>query len=330
MSKRSGGERLLKLREILFNETDETNELAMEQIIELLKMEFGKDYEVDQRAILRDIDDLINQNFEIFITRRAAGKKYYSHKNKRFEQYELRLLINAILSARFITKKEAERLIEKVKGLTSKPLAAKLPNPTHYESSIRSTYQQLRYEIDQINTAISESRKIRFQYGKFNIEKEFVLNREGEFYKVSPYALIWKNDYYYLIGILNEEKKFRHFRVDRMRNVDCTEESFLKTDINISDYINKSFNMYAGDEQWVTLKFKHSLVNVMIDYFGLDANMKKLDEEYGQLRVKANRSEGLVRWLLNWGSDVKVVEPQDLVEELSGEIQKMKQLYEES
>lgn len=330
MVKRSGGERLLKLREILFNETDETNELAMEQIIEELKKEFGRDFEVDQRAILRDIEDLTNQNFEIFVTRRAAGKKYYSHKNKRFEQYELRLLINAILSARFITKKEAERLIEKVKALTSTHLAAKLPNPTHYESSIRSTYQQLRYEIDQINTAITESRKINFQYGKFNINKEFVLNRSGEFYEVSPYALIWKNDYYYLIGILTGEKKFRHFRVDRMRNVKCTEDAFLKADINISDYINKSFNMYAGTEEWITLKFKHSLVNVMIDYFGLGANMKKLDDEYGKLTVKVNRSEGLVRWLLNWGSDVKVLEPDDLVEEMKNEIQKMSQTYEEN
>ncbi|MCH6266910.1 helix-turn-helix transcriptional regulator [Neobacillus citreus] len=328
MAKPPSGERLLKLREILFNETDETNELSMGEIIERLRQEFGTGFEFEQRAILRDVEDLTNQRFEIFVTRGAAGKKYYSHKNKRFEQYELRLLINAILSARFITKKEAEQLIEKVKGLTSKHLAAKLPNPTHYESSIRSTYQQLRYEIDQIQIAINENLKIKFQYGKYDIDKNFVLQRNGEFYEVSPHALIWKNDYYYLIGILNGEEKFRHFRVDRMRNVQCTEDFFLKADINISDYINKSFNMYAGKEQWITLKFKQSLVNVMIDYFGLGADMKKIDEEFGWLRVKANRSEGLVRWLLNWGSDVKVLEPQDLVEEIKAEIQKMNQTYE--
>jgi predicted DNA-binding transcriptional regulator YafY len=154
------------------------------------------------------------------------------------------------------------------------------------------------------------------------------LNRAGAKYEVKPYALVWKNDYLYLIGILQGEDSFRNFRVDRMRNVQCTEQIFVKESVAISDYVNESFNMYAGKSSWIKLKFKHSLVNVMIDYFGLNVDMKKLDEEYGILNVRANRNEGLIRWLLNWGSYVTVLEPKDLVKELKSEIQKMNQIYE--
>jgi predicted DNA-binding transcriptional regulator YafY len=320
--------RLLKVREILFRETDEVTEMSIDKIIDRLREEFGDEYEVDRKAVKSDFKTLNSLRFEVQENASKYGKKYYSHKYKQFEQYELRMMINAIISARFITFKEAERLIEKIKGLTSVKMARNLPNPNQFESSIRGTYPQLRFEIDQMNTAISEQKQISFQYGKYNIEKDFVLNRSGAFYKVSPYALIWKNDYYYLIGILEGEDNFRNFRVDRMRNVKRIDKSFVKNSIDISEYVNESFNMYAGKSGWIKIKFKQSLVNVMIDYFGVTCDMRKLDEDFGVLSVRANRNEGLIRWLLTWGSDVIVMEPQDLVEEMKNEIRKMNEIYD--
>jgi predicted DNA-binding transcriptional regulator YafY len=327
-NKISNSTRLLKVREILFKETDEVNEMSLEDLVDRLREEFGDEYEVDRKALKKDFDTLTSQKFEVQETIGKYGKKYYSHKYKQFEQYELRMIINALISARFMTTKEVEGLVKKLKGLTSNKLASRLPAVNQFESSIRGTYQQLRFEIDQLHTAISENKQIKFQYGKYNIEKKFDLNRCGNFYEVSPYALIWKNDYYYLIGILEGEGNFRNFRVDRMRNVKSTEKVFVKDSINISEYVNESFNMYAGKSGWIKIKFKHSLVNVMIDYFGVSCDLKKLDEEYGMLSVRAKRNEGLIRWLLNWGSDVTVLEPQDLVIEMRSEIKKMNQIYD--
>jgi hypothetical protein len=144
--------RLLKIREILFQETDEVNEMSLDQLIERLREEFGDDFEVDKKAIKADFKTLSTSKFEVQETLGKFGKKYYSHKHKPFEQYELRMMINAILSARFITIKEAENLIGKIKGLTSLELAEKLPNPSQFENAVRGTYQQLRFEIDQLHT----------------------------------------------------------------------------------------------------------------------------------------------------------------------------------
>ncbi|MBU8909108.1 WYL domain-containing protein, partial [Desertibacillus haloalkaliphilus] len=132
-----------------------------------------------------------------------------------------------------------------------------------------------------------------------------------------------------LIGIFENEEEFRHYRVDRMRKVEITDQSFQRTSINISEYVHNTFHMYAGQEEWIKIRFKKDLINVVLDRFGLDVDIKKLDEDCFLLTTKAAVSDGLVAWILTWGSDAKVVAPLALVDNVKQEVKKLFQQYEE-
>jgi predicted DNA-binding transcriptional regulator YafY len=313
--------RFMKLKEILEYETDEEHELSIEDIISKLSNELGENF--DKKAIKRDVEDLNQAGFEIIENFGKYGKKYYSHQYRKFELYELRLLIDAVLSAKFITKEESEKLISKIKSLTSIHHAKRLPSQIFFDQTVKGNYHQIKIDIDHIHTAVSKFKTIEFKYGKYNVNKDFVLNREGKTYHVEPYGLIWNNELYYLIGRFENEEFFRHYRVDRMRHVTVTNQSFKRTNMNLSEYVHKVFYMYAGEDEWIHIRFKNDLLNVIIDRFGLDAKIKPIDEEHFDLKTKATVSDGLVRWIMTWGSDAKVLAPNHLVENIKDESEKL-------
>jgi predicted DNA-binding transcriptional regulator YafY len=320
-------QRLLRLKDILFQETDEHHELSMKEIIEKLQLEFGDNMAFDPRAIKRDIDALNEEGFEVMINKGPHGKALYSHQDRLFETYQLRLIVDAILSARFITEKEKKLLIQKVKKLTSKHIAKSLPDPLIFHQSVNMDYNLIKLNIDRIHQAISEHRVLKYQYGKYNVEKEFVYNRDGSWYEVEPYALIWQHDFYYLIGKYKPTEEFRHYRLDRMRNVEVTDETFRREPIDIKKYVDQTFHMFAGEDQWIKIQFHHELINVVLDRFGLEADIKKVDEKHFLLTTKAKISSGLIGWILTWGSKAKVLSPDWLVEEVKKEITLMHQQY---
>lgn len=328
MSNTSNNDRLLKLLEIFQEQTDEENQYSLNELVEKLILEFGKDYKVDRKAIKRDID-AINKSKKMHIIETVVenNKKLYSYQNRLFELYELRMLIDAVSSARFITDIETERIINKIKKLTSTGLAKKLQNQIYLDNRTKMENNEVRYYIDQIHTAITNQCRISFQYGKYDVNKEFKLNRDGDAYLVEPISLIWSNDYYYLIGKY-DTGEIRHYRIDRMKNLTITDSKFkIDFQFNINNYINKTFNMYAGEEEFIEIQFDNHLINVIIDKFGQDIYIKKVDHSKFAIKTRAVVSKGLERWILNWGSDAKVISPKSLVEKIDDEIRKMYDLY---
>ncbi|WP_067728381.1 helix-turn-helix transcriptional regulator [Oceanobacillus damuensis] len=319
--------RLLVLRKILFEKTDEQNEMGIQEIIESLQREIP-DTTFDKRTIKRDLEILDETDFEIVRNTGKFGKILYSHQARLFETYELRLIIDAILSARFITEKEKNNLIDKVKMLTSKRIAKTLPEPILFSQSSSMDYELVKLNIDFVHHAISEKRLLSYQYGKYNIHKQFEYNRNGDRYLVEPYALIWQNDYYYLIGRFRQNGEMRHYRLDRIRNIEITEERFVKNDFNLQDYVGQSFHMFAGKEIWIKIQFHKDLINVVLDRFGLEADIKELDEDHFILKTKAKLSDGLINWILTWGNKAKVLAPEDLVSRVKGQITRMMEVYE--
>jgi len=319
--------RIMKLQEIFIKDTDEENQLSVYELINRLKLEFGDDYDVDKKAILDDIQTLDENKFYILKNPGDHNKNLYSHQNRSFELYELRMLIDAVSSARFVTKEETRNLIEKIKKLTSKGLAKKLQNQIFLDQRVKSEDQQVKLYIDKIHTAISQFNKIEFQYGNYNVDKDFSLHRQGVFYQVTPLGLIWSSDYYYLIGKDNLHIDIVNYRVDRMRKVKISEEKFIKTNFNVQQYINSTFNMYTVNIEPINIKFDNHLINVVIDRFGKDIDINKFDEKYFTIRVNAAISKGLIRWILTWGSDTKVLSPISLIDEMRVETEKMKNLY---
>lgn len=323
----NGSRRLLALQRLLTEETDEAHELSMKEMLDKLRNETGGTVGFDTRAIKRDIEALKEEGFEVMKNKGLYGKVLYSHQERLFETYQLRLMVDAILSARFITESDKKTLIQKLKKLTSRHIAKTLPDPLIFNPPANIDYEMIKLNIDRAHEAISNHKVLAYQYGKYNIDKEFVLSREGAVYKVEPYALIWQNDFYYLIGKFQQTGEFRHYRLDRMRHIRVTEERFRKESLDITAYVDRTFHMFAGEEHWVKIEFDHELVNVILDRFGLAADIRKVDEERLLLSAKAKVSSGLISWILRWGHRAKVLSPEWLVEEMKSEIDRMQDLY---
>ncbi|KSU63343.1 transcriptional regulator [[Bacillus] enclensis] len=329
MTRIDNKERLLRLMTIFSQETDEDHELSLDEIIHRFQQIYGPDVKLNKNSLKDDINHLINHSFDVTINQEKDGlPKYYSHQYRLFELYELRMLVDAVVSAKFITKQETRQLIGKIRKLTSNHQGKKLQNEIQVDSSIKSESPYIRLAIHDLHQAISERRVITFQYGRYDIDKNFNLSHEGSLYKVKPYALTWANDFYYLIAYYYEAGEIRHYRVDRLRNVSILEESFPYESFDVSKYVQSTFQMFAGDEEWIKVKFHNGLINVIIDKFGKEADIRKYDDEHFILSTKARISGGLVNWILNFGSQAKVISPNSLFQTVKEEVTKMNNLYE--
>lgn len=319
--------RLLKIRDILFQYTDDEHELSMEEILEKLKL-FMPDMTFDRRTIKSDLNVLEQAGFEVVRNKGKFGKILYSHQTRLFEVYQLRLLVDAILSARFITTNDKNSLIEKVKQLTSHEMAKTLPEPIVFSQSANMDYELVKLNIDHVHRAISKRRVLTYKYGRFNMDKEFVYGRDGATYYVEPYALIWQNDFYYLIGKFQPKNEIRHYRLDRIRDIELSEQSFKKdSDFQLQEYVDQSFHMFAGEDIRIRIEFHASLVNVVLDRFGQDANIRKVTDDKFVLSTRAKLSDGLINWILTWGNQAKVLSPDHLVDRVKEKISQMYDIY---
>src|SRR5690625_96222 len=221
----SKSERMLGLIEVLKKYSGEDHELELKEITSLLSAMLDEAYEFQSSAIARDLEELEQSSFfDLIVNHEGKGfPKYYSYQNRLFEIQELRLLMDAVVSARFITKEEKEKMLDKIKQLTNKELAVKLENQIYIAENASGEENKVKYYIYNLHNAIHENKIIRFKYGRYNVQKEFNLSHDGKERELQPYALFWNNDYYYLIG-LTVEDEIRHFRIDRMVDVHVTDQ----------------------------------------------------------------------------------------------------------
>lgn len=320
--------RLLKLIEVFEKYTDEHHELTLDELIEKLSLEYGATVSVSKKSIKEDINRLMEHGMGIIENQEGEGlPKYYSYQHRKFELYELRMLMDAVSSAHFISLPETKQLIEKIKTLTSHHEAKKLQSELFLDPSKKSENERMRFTIDQLHTAISERSFVTFQYGRYDVNKKFQLSRRGEPFLVQPLKLVWQNAYYYLIGYLMPEKELRHYRLDRMRNLRQTNETYPAETFDLTNYLRKTFMMYSGEEDKIEIQFHNNLINVMIDHFGRDVDIRKVDDEHFVVKTKAHISDGLVKWILTWGAEAKVLAPPQLVEKVKEEVKQLQSLY---
>ncbi|WP_124728041.1 helix-turn-helix transcriptional regulator [Staphylospora marina] len=323
----SNRERLLKIMEILREETDEDHKLTLAELKERLQRDVGPHCHAGDRAIREDLAALDENGFPVYQETGPRGIHRYSHIERSFEHHEIRMLVDAVLTAKFIPRSDAEKLVEKLLSQTSRHMRAQLRKHVHFDGYVRLDHRTIRYEIEKLQKAVIRQQKVLFQYGSYNVNKEFVLRRNGEFYEVEPVELVFNQGFYYLIGTYVPENMIRHYRVDRIRNLTVTDQRFRKNEFNLAEYLGKVFHMFTGTRETVTIHFRNHLVNVVIDQFGLDVDLKKVDDEWFELKAKVLVSDGLVAWLLGWGGDAKVIRPESLVNKVREKIGKMGKLY---
>lgn len=319
--------KLYRLAQIMLEKTDEEHYITMPEIMEELAA-----YEItaDRKSIYADLRDL--EELGIEVEGEPTGNRYHYHViNRPFELPELKLLVDAIQSSKFITERKTNALIRKLEKLVSQYDASKLQRQVYVSGRIKTMNESIYYTVDAIHNAISENRKIRFQYFQWNVKKEMELRHGGAWYHISPWGLSWDDENYYLVGYDGAAEQIKHYRVDKMLKIQMSEEEregkewFRKLDM--ADYAKKSFGMFGGKEQEVTLLADNSLAGVIIDRFGKDVMLIPKDEKQFTVHVKVHVSRQFLGWVFSLGEQVKITGPEEVVEEMRQEVKRLMRQY---
>lgn len=319
--------KLYHLAQIMLENTDDDHYITMPEIMSALEA-----YEVtaDRRTIYADLKDLEALGIEVEGEPVGGGYRYHVVERP-FELPELKLLVDAIQSSKFITERKTNALIRKLEKLVSKYEAMKLQRQVYVSGRIKTMNESIYYTVDTIHNAISENRKIRFQYFQWNVKKEMELRHDGAYYHISPWGLSWDAENYYLIGYDSEARKIKHYRVDKMLRLQMSDEKregkehFKKLDM--ADYAKKSFGMFGGREEKVKLLVENTLAGVIIDRFGKDIMLIPSDEEHFTVNVDVHVSTQFFGWIISLGERVKILGPEEVVAQMKEEIQRLARQY---
>lgn len=319
--------KIYRLAQIMLERTDEEHYLTMPEIIAALK---EYDIPADRKSLYADLKDL--EILGIEVEGAQIGHRYRYHVlNHPFELPELKLLVDAIQSSKFITERKSNALIKKLEKLVSKYDAMKLQRQVYVSGRIKTMNESIYYTVDAIHNAIAQNKKIRFQYFQWNVKKEPQLRHGGAWYHISPWGLSWDDENYYLVGYDTDAGMIKHYRVDKMLHIKISDESregkehFKKLDM--ADYAKKSFGMFGGKEQTVKLSVHNKLAGVIIDRFGKDVMMIPADEEHFNVNVDVRVSRQFLGWVFSLGSDIQIVGPDDVVEQMRKEIARSVEQY---
>ena len=310
---------------ILLEKTDEENQMTIAEIISALAV---YDITAERKSIYSDMELLRQFGIDIE-TQRSKTTTYYI-ANREFELPELKLLVDAVQSCSFVTKKKSESLIKKLSSLTSIGQAKLLRRQVFIADRAKTINESVYYNIDQIHYAINENKKISFKYFDYDVRKNMIYRKQGESYNTTPIALCWKSDNYYLITYNAKYDSLTHYRVDRMSNVIALEEDgnkFDKRNFNIAEHAKRVFGMFEGEVVKAKIEFDNSLVNVVLDHFGKDVYLRPSKDGWFEITVNVSISPVFLSWIFNFGNLALIKEPEELVKSIKEHIEIVRNNY---
>ena len=307
--------RILYIYKHLLSYSDAEHPISTGQLIADLKAQYG--LSVSRNTLADDIATLQESGINIEVIRSQSNYYYIDRQN--FELAELKILVDAASSSKFITKKKSEALINKLCALTSESNSAKLHRHVYAEGRVKADNEKGYYIVDVVNEAIDTSRKISFQYTDFSTKKRRVLRHGGEPYIVSPYALIWDGDFYYVVGYSEKRGMVQCFRLDRIyKTPEILNESAIPApkDFSVDTYSQVVFRMYDTDQPVeVELICRNYIMNAIIDHFGKTVRVREVDGEHFTVIVNVCTSPTFYRWVFGWNGDMKILGPEAAVAE---------------
>lgn len=318
--------KLLVLLDILQRETDEQHALTLNQIIDLLA---AQGITAERKSLYDDFEQLRLHGVDVISVRDNTVRYYIGERI--FDPAELRLLVDVVQSSRFITSRKSRALVGKLETLCSRHQAGQLQRQVLLER-IKTMNESIYYNVDRLQTAIADERQVTFHYFKWGTDKQRHLQRGGERYTVSPWALTWDEENYYLVAYDASCEGIRHYRVDRMLHIEQSdvpregEASFRALDT--AQYTRKTFGMFAGEERAVTLWCREWMAGAIIDRFGIDTNFIS-DGEGFRICVPVAVSEQFFAWLCGFGTDIRICEPQAVAEQYRAYLTSITAQYEE-
>ena len=320
--------KLCYLSRIMLSKTDDDHHLTMPQVQDLLEQ---YDVTADRKALYRDMDALSTLGIDIIGQKvKGGGFEYYVGK-KTFDLAELKLLVDAIQSSKFITEKKSRELIEKLGSLASEYEAEQLKRQVTVRGRVKTMNESIYYIVDDIHHAIAQNKKIRFEYMQWNKKKKMEKKRE-ELYEVSPWALSWDDENYYLIAFDEEAGIIKHYRVDKMKNITITDEKRVGRndfkEFNLAEYAKMNFGMFGGDKTDVRIEFREDMVGVMLDRFGTDIPIMDTDKEgWLETRVRVMLSNQFLGWIISLGDGVKIAGPENVRKNMKALLKKVGVMY---
>ena len=327
MAKSSGQKlKLLRLRDYLLRNTDPSHGVTVRQMIEHLDtLGIG----AERKSLYDDLAALGPDGYGMDIV--AAGGSY-ALASRDFELEEVKLLVDMVQSSNFITRKKTDELIKKLESLVSVYDARQLSRQVYVRNRVKAMNESVYLNVDKISEAIADDLRLRFQYFQYNTKKEKQLRHGGRFHEVSPFALIWVDQNYYLLAYSAEAGAMRHYRVDRMTAIRHQtgpregKELFAKTDM--STYTTKVFNMFTGEEKRVRLRFASRLVDPVVDRFGEAALLIPDGEDAFTVTVDVVVSPQFYAWLAPFGRDAEILSPPEVREGMARMLRDILAVYE--
>lgn len=326
--------KLYYLYKIMVSLTDDEHSITVEDIIKQLDR---NGISAERKSIYRDIDTL-RDNMGLDIIREKVGRQHYYHVGgKQFEIAELKLLVDAVQSSKFITERKSANLIKKLTEFASIYEANQLKRQVHVRGRIKTMNESIFYNVDAIYSAITENKRIRFQYMQWSKDKVLVAKKAKEsgeinIYEVSPWAFTWDDENYYLVSFDHDRQEIRHYRVDKMDKINMInakregKEEFK--DFDPVGYVKKTFGMYPGHDERIRIEVKDELIGVFIDRFGKDIVIVPSGKEgYSHVLVDVSVSGQFYGWLFALGSGVRIISPENVIKEYQKEMKKVLELY---
>lgn len=319
--------KLYYLGQIMLEHTDEEHYLTLLQIQDYLE---EMEVTADRRTLYEDLNEL--KHLGITVEGEKDGRSYRYHViEKQFELAELKILVDSIQSSKFITERKSNALIKKLMKCTSKYEAKQLHRQVIVQGRIKSMNETIYYTVDQIHAAINSNKCVRFEYYQWNTKKQLE-KKNPCIREVSPWALTWDDENYYLIGCDATTLEERHYRVDKMKNLQIMDKNRVGMKIfdsmDIASFSKMSFGMWGGERTKVAVEFKNELVGVFIDRFGKDIPIFSGENEgWSKTFVDVAVSQQFYGWIYALGTDVKITGPSNVVEEWKAKLKEMNRFY---
>ena len=303
--------RPLYLAKILYEMTDEDHYLTTAQLIQILEEKHG--IKAHRQTIKAEIELL--KQFGLEIEEVKSTQNRYNMYGRTFDAPELKLLIDAVESSKFITASKSKELVKKISTLASEQVAATLTRNVSCEGRLKPGNERIYLIVDTINEAINANRKISFQYFQYNVRKEQKLKHNGEPYVITPLHLVWNGDYYYMVGVYDYKQRIGNFRVDRIAKcpVILKEEGTpAPLDFDIDDYINTTFRMFNSEHAEVELICDNEVMDSIIDRFGADVTTYANDMTSFRAVVNVAINHVFYSWVFGFGGKVKIKGPENV------------------
>lgn len=300
--------KILVIRDLLL-ETDDQHPLTVQDFIERLR---ERGVEAERKSVADDLLTLTDYGMDIETVTVGKRKGYYL-ASRTFESAELKMLVDSVQAAKFLSPTKTRRLIKKLATLSSRNEAALLRRQLYISDRGKTDNESVFYNIDAIHEAIGQDREITFVYWQYDLNKKRVPRKSGARYRVSPYALVWDDEFYYLIAYDAIDARIKHYRVDKMTRIKVEDAERQGKDVfkalDMSVYTSRNFSMFAGEEADVVLECDANLIGVIVDRFGMDVSVHPNGTGFAAF-VKVAVSEQFFGWVAALGGAVRIVSPE--------------------